>query len=177
MRQELERIVQEVSGLCGGAKGVVLPYPYNGGHLRLYTEENPDLGQDYTAQRRGGNLFVTISGARLLKALHEMDENTPGVCVDPQEGVFETLLYQLLKKGWGAAEADEPLLMRMALDLDEDAQRCANVLRNIQPLMHRAYAQALREGRETSVLTVIARQAVYHSKRQDQQVKETEKHS
>ena len=167
MRAELRRIVQEVSSLCGGAKAVVLPYPYQGGHLRLYTEENPDFGENYTAQRRGGNLFVTISDARLLQALREMDENMERIAVDPQAGIFETLLYQLLKKDWTAQEADEPLLMRMVLDLDDDAQRCRNVLQKMQPLMHKSYAQALREGRKTSALTAIARQVVYYRNRQN----------
>ena len=162
MRRELERSVREVSALCGNARVFVLPYPYRGGHLRVYTDQEPELGADYIVQRRGANLFVTIADARLLRALSEMEESLPTATVEPQKGVFETLLYQILKKEWTVQSMDEPLLVRMTLDLDDDGERCRRTLTQMEPLLHKAYAQALRENRKNSVLTAAARQAVYY---------------
>ena len=162
MRWELERIAGEVSALCGGNKVFVLPYPYRGGHLRIYAEEIPETGKDYAVEKRGGNLFVTIKDERLLRALEQMEEGIAEVSAVPGKSVFETLLYQILKKNWTAQTMDEPLLVRMALDLDADAARCRRTLQQMEPLMHKAYAQALREDRKHSVLTAVARQAVYY---------------
>lgn len=164
MRAELEHIVRELSARCGGAKVAVLPFPYKSGHFRVFTQSEPDLGEDYAVCRRGENLFAAMADEKLLSTLREMDEKLPEVSIAPQSGVFHTLLYQILQKNWTAQEMDEPLLARMALDLDGDAERCRRTLVQMQPLMHRAYAQALREGRETSAMTAIARQAVYHMK-------------
>lgn len=164
MRAELEHIVQELIARCGGAKVAVLPFPYKSGHFRVFTQSEPDLGEDYAVCRRGGNLFVTMAEDKLLGILREMNEVLPEVSISPQEGVFQTLLHQILQRNWAAQSMDEPLLARMALDLDGDAERCRRTLVQMQPLMHRTYAQALREGRETSAMTAIARQAVYYMK-------------
>ena len=164
MRAELERIVQELSALCGGAKVFVLPFPYKSGHFRMFMQSEPEIGADYAVYRRGENLFAAMADEKLLSTLREMDEKLPEVSIAPQSGVFHTLLYQILQKNWTAQEMDEPLLVRMALDLDDDAERCRRTLMQMQPLLHKAYAQALRENREQSVLTAVARQAVYHMK-------------
>lgn len=162
MRRELNEMCEEVRGFTGGANVVVLPYPYRGGHFRIYTDKEQPQGCGYTAQRRGGNLFVTATDERLLRALQQMEEDAPKLEVHPQESVMDTLLYQILQKNWAAETMDEPLLARMALDLDEDKARCERVLRSMQPQLSSAFAAALRENRKHSVLTAIARQAVYH---------------
>lgn len=162
MRAELEHIVRELSALCGGAKVFVLPFPYKSGHFRMFMQSDPEIGEDYAVCRCGENLFAAISDEKLLSTLRKMDEALPEVSIEPQAGVFQTLLYQMLQKNWTAQYMDEPLLVRMALELDQDAERCRRTLMQMQPLMHRAYARALREGREKSVLTAVARQAVYH---------------
>ena len=81
--------------------------------------------------------------------------------VRPQESTLDTLLYRMLRKNWQPAP-DEPLLMRLALELDDDAARCRNVLEKMEELLPKAYAQALREDRQSSALTAVARQAVHY---------------
>ena len=162
MRRERNEMCEEVREFTGGASVVVLPYPYRSGHFRIYTDK--ELPQDcgYTAQRRGGNLFGTATDERLLRALQQMEENATNLEMNPQESVMDTMLYQILRKNWEAETMDEALLARMVLDLDEDKARCGRVLQNMQPLLSSAFAAALRENRQHSVLTAIARQAVYH---------------
>ncbi len=161
MRKELKRIAEELTALYG-AQAVVLPYPYKRGHFRLYTQREIVPNEEYTARRCGNNVFVTLTDAGLMRALREMEESAPEVCVAPQDSPLDTLLYQLMRKGYEMRSVDEPELARMALDLDEDAARSRVILENMEKRMRVAYADALREDRQYSTLTALARQVAHY---------------
>ena len=95
------------------------------------------------------------------RALMQADKMATEFAVRPQDSALDTLLYQMLRKNWQPAP-DEPLLMRLALEMDDDAARCRNALSKMEELLPKAYAQALRENRQSSALTAIARLAVHY---------------
>lgn len=161
MRAELTLLADELRALLPGTQPFVLPMPYTRGHFRIFSQEDLPKTPDFTAVRRGGNLFVTVSPERLCRALVQADKTAAELTVRPQDSALDTLLYQILRKNWQPAP-DEPLLMRLALELDDDAARCRNVLNRMEELLPKAYAQALRENRQSSALTAVARQAVHY---------------
>ena len=130
MRAELTLLAEELRALLPGTQPYLLPMPYTRGHFRVFSPEELPNSADFTAVRRGGNLFVTVTPERLCRALMDADKAAVLLNVRPQESALDTLLYRMLRKNWQPAP-DEPLLMRLALELDDDAARCRNVLEKI----------------------------------------------
>lgn len=161
MRAELTLLADELRALLPGTQPFLLPMPYTRGHFRIFSKEDLPKTPDFTAVRRGGNLFVTVSPERLCRALMQADKMATEFAVRPQDSALDTLLYQMLRKNWQPAP-DEPLLMRLALEMDDDAARCRNALSKMEELLPKAYAQALRENRQSSALTAVARLAVHY---------------
>lgn len=163
MRRELKAIADRLSHDLAGARPVLLPYPYTAGHFRVHTECELPPCEEFSAVRRGSTLFVTITGEGLKNALAEM--NVPTRNIQPELSPLHTLLVQIFDKNMIPDQMDCPLLARLTLDLDEDAARCRRVIGQMEPLLRREYAQALRTNRKHSMLPVIAGQIVEYIQR------------
>ena len=62
MRAELTLLADELRVLLPGTQPFLLPMPYTRGHFRIFSQEDLPKTPDFTAVRRGGNLFVTVEG-------------------------------------------------------------------------------------------------------------------
>lgn len=160
MSPELCAWAAQLSRLLDGARPVPLPAPYSAGHFRIYTQAALADQAQFTARRSGSTLFVTVRDAALLQALRA--DIPPLALPEPSADPLHTLLYQILTYGFVPDEMDCPLLARLALDLDGDPARCRRTARQLQPLLARQYACALRTGRSHSALALVAGRLLAH---------------
>lgn len=165
MRQELDAITKQLRQATGAPRLTVMPQPYSRGHFRIYGTVNAANDAQFTHCVHGGNTFVTLSDDALRTALACMDAHTPSVVVHPQHSPLDTLLYQILAHGFEEGGMDCPLLARLCLDLDEDAQRSTRVISVMQRHMGAWYAQLLRQGRKQSALPAVARQVIFYKRK------------
>lgn len=164
MRQELAAITAQLRNATGAARLTVMPQPYSRGHFRIYGAVNAADDAQFTYCVSGGNTFVTLTDGALRTALAHMDAHTPNSFVHPERSPLDTLLHQILAHGFEEGGMDCPLLARLCLDLDEDAQRSARVIGVMQRHMGAHYAQLLRQGRKQSALPAVARQVSFYKR-------------
>lgn len=160
MSPALRKLTDELSRLLDGARPVLLPAPFTAGHYRVHTAQPLPDTQLFTPKRRGDTLFVTIRDAALLEALRTFP--APSAPPEPSHSPLHTLLYQILTHGFTADCMDCPRLARLALELDDDPNRCRRTAQLMQPLLASAYAEALRTDRKHSALPLVAGQLAAH---------------
>ena len=159
MTEGLKNLVRQVRTLTGSEKVYIFPPPYKKGHFSVQGDVDIAENCGFVSVRDGKTTRLTATPETLLSAL----EDTVGeekFAVEPSLSPLHTLVFQILRHFVDGFAADEPELMRLALDLEEESPRTKVVYDRICRTLPERYAAALREGRQKSCLSLIARRMI-----------------
>ena len=155
MTYGLKSLADEVKNLTGREQVFIVPPPYKKGHFAVQGDAKLPEGCGFTASFAGDTTFIKASPEKLLNALRDM-AGEEKIWIEPSLSPVHTLIYQILCHFGDGCAADEPELLRLALDLEEESPRTKTVYDAICRLLHEKYADALREDRKKSCLPLIA---------------------
>ena len=145
-----------------GVRPYVLPPPYARGHFRLYGA-HALVDADFVSRVEGGNTFVFLTAGAQERLLRQMDARLPPLALpEPARSSADTLLYEILCRGFVLGGGDAEGLCRPVLDLDDDPRRAARALERLLQEMGARYARCLREGQTFTMLPAAARQVVWY---------------